>query len=218
MASSWADVDRFLEGVLDVHDTVLDEVLAANRAAALPAIDVSPLQGRLLMLLARLSGARRVLEVGTLGGYSTVWLARGLPEEGRIVTLELSPRHAEVAAANVAGAGFADRVEIRVGPALDSLARLREEGGDPFDLVFLDADKPNNPRYIEAALALCRPGSVLVVDNVVRGGGVVDGADPASAGSREALQVLGGHPRLDATALQTVGSKGWDGFAVAVVR
>jgi predicted O-methyltransferase YrrM len=218
MASSWADVDRFLEGALSVHDPVLDQVLAANRAAALPAIDVSPLQGRLLMLLARLSGARRVLEIGTLGAYSTIWLARGVGEEGRITTLELSPRHAEVAARNIATAGFSSRVDIRVGPALDTLDRLKEEHATPFDLVFLDADKPNNPRYIEAVLPLSRSGTVLIVDNVIRGGGVLGGTDPASEGSRRALELLGQHPQLDATALQTVGAKGWDGFALAVVR
>jgi predicted O-methyltransferase YrrM len=218
MASSWADADRFLEGALGVHDPVLDAVLAANRSAALPAIDVSPLQGRLLMLLARVSGARRVLEIGTLGGYSTIWLARGIGADGRITTLEVSERHAEVAGQNVARAGLSDRISIRLGPALATLQALREEGVAPFDLVFIDADKPNNPHYVEAVLPLTRPGTLLIVDNVIRGGGVVDGTDPASTGSREAVELLGRHPALDATAIQTVGAKGWDGFALALVR
>ncbi len=218
MASSWADADRFLEDALGIHDPLLDGVLEANRSAGLPAIDVSPLQGRLLMLLSRLCGARRVLEIGTLGAYSTIWLARALPEDGRVTTLELSQRHADVAAQNIARAGLSDRIRILVGPALDSLKRLGTEHTPPFDLVFIDADKPNNPHYIEAVLPLSRPGTVVIVDNVVRGGGVVDGVDPASQGSRDALELLGRHPSLDATAIQTVGSKGWDGFALALVR
>jgi predicted O-methyltransferase YrrM len=217
-AESWERVDLFLEETLGLRDPVLDAVLTANARAGLPAIDVSPAQGALLMLLAQLTGARRVLEIGTLGGYSTIWLARGMPEDARIVTLEVSAHHAATARANLERAGVADRVDIRVAPALESLEALLGEGAEPFDLVFIDADKPNNPSYVEAAIALSRPGTVLLVDNVIRSGAVVDGPEPSSAGSRDALALLGRDPRVDATALQTVGRKGWDGFALARVR
>lgn len=218
MDERWGHVDRYLEQALGLHDRVLDDAHAANAAAGLPAIDVSPPQGRLLMLLVRLSRARSVLEVGTLGGYSTIWLARGLPEGGSVVTLEVSPLHARVAAGNLERAGVADRVTIRLGAALDILTDLRSEGAGPFDLVFLDADKPNNPRYLEAALDLSRSGTVILVDNVIRGGAVLDGTDSGAVAGRETLELLGRDPRVDATAIQTVGVKGWDGFALAVVR
>nr|WP_281373119.1 O-methyltransferase [Kineococcus aurantiacus] len=202
------------------EDETLELVLDENQAAGLPPIDVSPLQGGLLSLLVRLSGARRVLELGTLGGYSTVHLARALPPGGRVVTLEHDPRHAEVARRNIARAGFGDVVDVRVGAALDTLPVLAAEGGDPFGLVFVDADKPNNPRYLEWALRLTRPGSLVVVDNVVREGRVVDdtSSDPVVTGTRAFLTALGEDPRLEATALQTVGAKGWDGFTLALVR
>jgi predicted O-methyltransferase YrrM len=208
-------VDDYLTGVLVGPDAALDAALAANRAAHLPPIDVSPTEGKLLYLLARLVGARRVLEIGTLGGYSTIWLARALPAGGRVVTLEREPHHAAVAADNVARAGLAAAVEIVVGPALDTLPTL----DGPFDLVFVDADKPSNPDYVAHAVRLSRPGTLIVVDNVVRGGRVADAADtdPAVVGSRGALAALAAEPRLAATAVQTVGAKGHDGFALAVV-
>ncbi len=176
---------------------------------------MSPNQGKLLHLIARLRGARRILEIGTLGGYSTIWLARALPADGRLVTLEYAAKHAEVARANLARAGLADRVDVRVGPALDTLPTL--EG--PFDLVFIDADKPNNPGYFRHALRLTRPGSVIIVDNVVRGGRVADAAstDPAVVGTRALADLLAAEPTVDATMIQTVGAKGYDGFAFALV-
>ena len=218
MSESWSVIDAYLNGVLLPPDPIADAILAANAQAGLPAIDVSPTQGRLLQLLVRMSGARRVLEVGTLGGYSTMWIWRGLPEDGTVVTLEVNEAHARVARANLDRAGVGNLVDIRVGPALETLPTLADS--DPFDFVFLDADKRNNPRYLEWALKLTHPGSVLVCDNVVRGGDVADPdvADADARGTREFLETLGSDPRLEATALQTVGIKGWDGFALAVVR
>jgi predicted O-methyltransferase YrrM len=208
-------VDDYLADALVGRDAALDAALAANRAAGLPPIDVSPTQGKLLHLLARAAGARRILEIGTLGGYSTIWLARALPDGGRLVTLEREPRHAAVAAENVARAGLAAAVDIVVGPALDTLPTL----DGPFDLVFVDADKPSNAAYVAHAVRLSRPGTVIVVDNVVRGGRVTQrgDADPAVQGSRAVIAALAADPRLDATAVQTVGAKGHDGFALAVV-
>jgi predicted O-methyltransferase YrrM len=208
-------VDDYLTGLLVGPDQALDASLAANRAAGLPAIDVSPLQGKFLHVLARALGVRSVLEIGTLGGYSTIWLARAVPDDGRVVTLERSAHHAEVAAANIARAGLSARVEIVVGPALETLPGV--EG--PFDLVFIDADKPSNADYLAHAVRLSRPGTVIVVDNVVRGGRVADADDddPAVVGSRRVVEALATDDRLSATALQTVGSKGHDGFAIAVV-
>jgi predicted O-methyltransferase YrrM len=216
----WTAVDRYVEGLLIPDDPVLDGALAANAAAGLPAHDVSPAQGKLLFLLARLAGVRRVLEVGTLGGYSTIWLARALPEAGRLVTLEVDPGYAEVARANLASAGVAGRVEIQVGPALETLATLVDEDADPFDLIFIDADKPNNPGYLRAALDLSRPGTAIVGDNVVREGAVIDfgSDDPRVQGVRGFHEVLATDPRVDATTIQTVGSKGYDGFSLAIVR
>lgn len=202
------------------QDAALAEALAANAAAGLPAHDVSPAQGKLLHLLARMVGARRVLEIGTLGGYSTLWLARALPPGGRVVTLEADPRHAAVARANFERAGLADRIELRLGRALDALPRLEAEAQGPFDLVFLDADKPNHAAYLAGALRLARPGSVIVADNVVREGAVIDAAstDDRVQGIRAFFELLAAESRLDATAIQTVGEKGWDGFAIALVR
>lgn len=193
----------------------LDWVIAANAAAGLPGIDVSPAQGKFLALLVRITGAVRVLEIGTLGGYSTLWMASALPEGGRIITLEAEPLHARVARENIARAGHAGRVEVIEGPAVESLARL--EG--PFDLIFVDADKPSNPDYLRAALRLSRKGTVIVLDNVVRGGGVVDAEsrDPSIIGTRAAFDMIAREPRLTATAIQTVGAKGWDGFAIMTV-
>ena len=215
--STWTEVDDYLTATLLPDDPVLTAALANSRAAGLPDIAVSPAQGAFLHLLARMQGATRILEIGTLGGYSTIWLARALPGHGRLVTLEISPAHAEVARANLAAAGLSDKVEVRVGPAAESLPGLADLA--PFDLIFMDADKPGNPGYLTAAVRLSRPGAVIVVDNVVRKGGVADAAstDPGVIGSRSVLELIGAEPRLTATAIQTVGSKGWDGFAIAIV-
>lgn len=220
MSAEWNTVDGYLAEKLLADDPALDAALAANRAAGLPAIDVSPLQGKLLHLIARAMSARRILEIGTLGGYSTIWLARALPEDGRVVTLELDPHHAQVARANVDRAGIGGKVEIRVGAAQDSLAALAAEGGAPFDLVFIDADKRNNGVYVRAAIDLARSGSVIIVDNVVRDGRVIDGDsdDAMIQGTRRLFDMLAAEARLDATAIQTVGSKGWDGLMMALVR
>lgn len=201
-------------------DPVLDAVLAANAAAGLPAIDVSPAQGRMLHLFARMVGARHILEVGTLGGYSTICLGRALPPGGRLVSLEIDSRHAEVARCNLAAAGLQECVEVRIGPALESMARLKAETADPFDFVFVDADKQNNAAYVRAALDLSSPGTVIVVDNVVREGGVLEAGsdDPRIKGTRELFDMLAGEARLDCTAVQTVGAKKWDGFVLALVR
>jgi predicted O-methyltransferase YrrM len=215
----WTTVDTFLNATLLPDDPALTAALAANAAAGLPTIDVAPNQGKFLHLLARAQGARRILEIGTLGGYSTIWLARALPAEGRLISLELDAHHAATARTNVARAGLADLVEIRVGPAARSLTQLIAEHAEPFDFIFIDADKPSYPQYLELALQLSHPGTVLLGDNVIRDGEV---ANPASSddrvqGVRRFLQMLGSDPRLSATALQTVGSKGYDGFAMALV-
>ncbi|MCQ1993863.1 O-methyltransferase [Arthrobacter sp. zg-Y1171] len=214
--SQWEQVEEYLSSRVVRPDDQLKAIVAATGAAGLPTIEVTAAQGKFLMLLARISGARRILEIGTLGGFSTAWLARALPDDGELITCEYEPRHAEVARANLAAAGLMDRVTIQVGAALDTLPDLAE--AEPFDLFFIDADKVNNPAYLEWAVKLSRPGSVIVLDNVVRGGTVLDPrGDEAVQGTRAAVDILGSHPRLDATALQTVGSKGWDGFALAVV-
>jgi predicted O-methyltransferase YrrM len=215
----WSAVDRYITDLLVPPDPALDEALRASAEAGLPAINVTPNQGKLLHLLARVLGARGILEVGTLGGYSTIWLARALSADGRLVTLESDPKHAEVARANLARAGLADVVELRLGPALETLPQLAAEGRGPFDLVFIDADKPSNADYFEWALKLSRRGSLIIVDNVVRKGAVVDAAssDPTVQGVRRFYERLAAEPRVSATAVQTVGSKGYDGFAVALV-
>ncbi|MFI6276669.1 O-methyltransferase [Streptomyces sp. NPDC050988] len=218
----WHDVDDYFTGLLAPPDDALTDALKDSDAAGLPHINVAPPQGKLLHLLAVIQGATRILEIGTLGGYSTIWLARALPQDGRLITLEYSEQHAEVARRNLARAGLDKITEVRVGPALDSLAKLADEGdGDtaPFDLVFIDADKVNNPRYVEWAVKLTRPGSLIILDNVVRGGAVTDPTsdDPSVRGTREALDLFATHPKLTATAIQTVGSKGYDGFALARV-
>lgn len=216
----WQAVDGYISDLLVTEDEALTEALAASGAAGLPAINVAPNQGKLLHLLARTQGARTALEIGTLGGYSTIWLARALPEDGRLISLEYDPAHAEVARANIARAGLAKIAEVRTGAALDTLPRIEAEpGAGPFDLVFIDADKRNNARYVEWALRLTRPGSLIIVDNVVRGGGVVDtkSEDPSILGTREMFELVAREPRLDATALQTVGVKGYDGLLVARV-
>lgn len=219
-AEKWQAVDSYFASLLAPHDAALDDVLAANVKAGLPAHDVSPAQGKMLALFVTMSGARRILEIGTLGGYSTIWFARALPASGQIVTIEANAAHADVARANLDRAGVADRVELRIGKALDVLPLLEAETAGPFDLIFIDADKPNNPAYLQWALRLSRPGTVIIGDNVVRGGAVVDpdSTDPNVQGVREFLELIAADPRLNATAIQTVGEKGWDGFMLAVVR
>jgi len=216
----WETVDKYLAGLLAPHDDALAAALEANAAAGMPAIDVSPTQGHFLNILARSIGARNILEIGTLGGYSTIWLARALPADGRLVTLEVNPKHAEVAKSNVERAGVAAMVDVRVGPALETLPQLQAEGLGPFDLVFIDADKPNNPNYLAWALLLSRPGTLIICDNVIRKGAVADAdsSDASVQGSRAVLELFASDPRLNSTAVQTVGSKGYDGFAIAVVR
>ncbi len=215
----WTAVDRYLEDALKLSDPVLEKAVASAKAAGLPEIAVSPAQGKLLGLLARARGAKRILEIGTLGGYSAIWLARALPPGGRLVTLERESRHAEVARANFALAGLAGAIELRLGPALETLPALVAEGAEPFDLVFVDADKPSLPQYFEWSLRLASPGAVLVFDNVVREGGVLDtsGADATVVGVRRLHEQLAAEPRVSATAIQTVGVKGWDGFTLACV-
>jgi predicted O-methyltransferase YrrM len=215
----WTAVDRYFSDLLVSADPALDEALAACASAGLPAINVSPVQGKLLQLLARAIGARNVLEIGTLGGYSTIWLARALPDGGRVISLEADPTHAEVARANIARAELDTRVEVRLGMALDLLPTLAAEGGNPFDFIFIDADKPNNAAYFDWALKLSRPGSIIVVDNVVRGGDVIaaDSDSPTVQGVRRFRERLAAEPRVSATAIQTVGGKGYDGLAIALV-
>lgn len=215
----WSDVDRFIVDTVIGNDDALDATLRSNHAAGLPAIDVSPAQGKFLHLLTRSVRARSVLEIGTLGGYSTIWFARAVGPDGFVRTLEYSAEHAAVARANLDRAGVGDRVTIDVGAALDTLPAI-EERGDIFDLVFIDADKENNSNYVRAAIRLTHPGSIIVVDNVVRGGAVADSTatDARVVASRELLTLLNAEPRLDSTVIQTVGSKGWDGFAFALVQ
>lgn len=215
----WNDVDDYFAALLSPADEPLTAALRDSDAAGLPPIAVAPNQGKLLQLLAQIQGARRILEIGTLGGYSTIWLGRALPADGRLITFEYDATHAEVARRNLARAGLDGISEVRVGPALESLPKLAEENPEPFDLVFIDADKVNNPRYVEWALKLTRPGSLIVVDNVVRGGRVTDAdsTDRSVRGTREALELIAAHPKLSGTAIQTVGSKGYDGFALARV-
>ncbi|OYY90212.1 MAG: methyltransferase [Sphingomonas sp. 28-66-16] len=216
---AWTAVDGYIGDKLIGDDPALAATLAANAAAGLPDIDVSPVQGRMLHLFARMAGARRILEIGTLGGYLTICLARALPADGALVSLELDPHHADVARANIAAAGLADRVEVRTGAAIGALGAMIAADEGPFDLVFIDADKENGADYVRAALALGRPGTTIIVDNVVREGGVLDPAsdDPRIIGTRALFDLVGAEPRLSATAVQTVGAKKWDGFLLAVV-
>jgi predicted O-methyltransferase YrrM len=215
----WKAVDAYVTETIVAPDPALEAALAANTAAGLPSIDVSAPQGKLIHLLARMMGARKALEIGTLGGYSTIWLAGALPDRGRLISLEWSARHAEVARRNIARAGLGDKVEVRTGPALETLPKIEAEGLGPFDFVFIDADKENNLAYLEWALRLSRSGTAIVVDNVVRDGEVVDAgsADTDVIGVRRMFEAMAREPRLSATAIQTVGAKGWDGFALAVV-
>lgn len=219
-ADIWRAVDDYFTERLIPADDALTAALAASADAGLPPIQVSTTQGKQLMLMAQMLGAKSILEVGTLGGYSTIWLARGLAAGGRLITLEVDPTHVQVARANLDRAGFADTVEVRLGRAIDTLPQLEAEGVGPFDLTFIDADKPSNPDYFRWALRMSRPGSVIIVDNVVRAGKVADASsdDPAVRGTRALMDVLASEPRVDATAIQTVGAKSYDGFALAIVR
>ena len=216
---TWSAVDDYIVENLLPADTVLEAALRSNRSRGLPAIDVSPAQGKLLHLLARMNNAKRILEIGTLGGYSTIWLARALPADGKVVTLELDPHYADVARINFKMAGLSDRIDLRVRPALKSLEDIGARGAEPFDMIFIDADKPNNPNYLAWAMKLSRPGTVIVCDNVIRDGAVLDksGGDPNVEGARAAFSFMAKEARLEATAVQTVGAKGYDGFAIAVV-
>jgi predicted O-methyltransferase YrrM len=216
---TWVKVDEYFGALLAPQDEALASALAANAQAGLPAIDVAPVQGRFLQLLVQIAGAKRILEIGTLGGYSTIHLARGAGEDGHVLTLEYNPAHAEVALANLSAAGVLGRVQVKVGKAVDNLPLVQQEMSAPFDFIFIDADKRSNPEYLEWALRLSRPGSVIVVDNVVRGGRVLEAesADEDIQGIRRFTEMLAKEPRLSSTALQTVGAKGYDGFSISVV-
>jgi len=216
----WTAVDRYISDTLIPADPVLEAALTASTKAGLPPIAVAPNQGKWLMILAQAIGARSILEMGSLGGYSTIWLARALPADGRLITLEADPRHAEVARANIVRAGLASKVELRLGKALDTLPQLAAEGLGPFDFIFIDADKGNYPGYLEWAVKLSRPGTVIIGDNVVRDGDVIDAnnTDPAVQGVRRMNEIIAADSRLTATAIQTVGSKGYDGFMIAIVK
>lgn len=215
----WTSVDDYITQLFVQSDPIMQETLAASETAGLPSISVAPNEGKLLMLLAQLCGARNILEIGTLGGYSTIWLARGMVSEGSLITLEANPKHAEVARLNIARAGFTDRVEVRVGPARDTLPQLATEGRSPFDLIFIDADKEGYPEYLAWALKLARPGALIIADNVIRDGKILDPADtdPRVQGARRFNQLLAEEPRVKATVIQTVGGKGHDGMAIAIV-
>jgi predicted O-methyltransferase YrrM len=215
----WTAVDDYINSQLAPSDPVLEAALNASAAAGLPEIAVTPSQGKLLHLLARSQNARHILEIGTLGAYSTIWLARALPADGQLITLEFSPKHAEVARANIARAGLSDKVELREGPALETLPELAVEGVAPFDLIFIDADKENNANYFTWALRLSRPGSLIFIDNVIRDGAVADATstDPMVQGVRRLNELLAKETRVIATTIQTVGSKGYDGFTLALV-
>jgi predicted O-methyltransferase YrrM len=216
----WTAVDRYISDTVVHSDSALDAALEASTKAELPAIAVTANQGKLLHILARLVGARNVLEIGTLGGYSTIWLARALPKGGRVITLEVNPKHADVARANVNRAGLASTVEIRLGAALETLPKLAGDKLGSFDLIFIDADKANIPEYFTWSLKLSRPGGLIVVDNVVRKGAVIDADsdDPDVQGVRRLNNMLTKEERVTATTIQTVGSKGYDGFTIALVN
>jgi predicted O-methyltransferase YrrM len=215
----WTDVDRYICEHLVASDEALDGAQRAAKEAGLPPISVSAAQGKLLQVLVQLQRAKTVLEIGTLGGYSTIWMARALPEGGRLISLEIDPKHAEVATASLEAAGVGDKVEVRLGAAIDTLPTLAAEGVGPFDLVFIDADKASNADYLVWALKLSRKGTMIIVDNVVRNGAVLDADtdNPDIVGTRRLFDALAAEARLNATAIQTVGAKGYDGFVIAVV-
>ena len=216
----WSSVDRYLSEVLGGGDSILEAALRASADAGLPAINVAPMQGKLLNLLASALHARSILEIGTLGGYSTIWMARALPPDGRLISLEMDPRHAEVARANLARAGLSQVAEVRVGKALDSLPKIADAGLAPFDFIFIDADKNNMPEYFRWALKLSRSGSMIVFDNVIRDGKVIDAAsnDENVRGVRQLNELLAKETRVSATSIQTVGAKGYDGLTFALVN
>lgn len=217
---TWSLVDNYFCDALLPDDPVLTAALADSDAAGLPSQHVAPNQGKLLNLFARMQGAKKILEIGTLAGYSTIWLARALPDDGKVVTLEAIPRNAQVARVNIERAGLSHLVDIRVGRAIDTLPRLVDEGCGPFDMIFIDADKPSNPQYLEWSLKLARPGTVIIGDNVVRNGEVANAlsTDANVQGVRRFVELMAANPRLSATAVQTVGSKGYDGFSLAIVK
>jgi predicted O-methyltransferase YrrM len=219
MQETWAAVDRYFGERLAPHDEALAACIDVNRKAGLPSIDVPALMGKFLDLMVRISGARNVLEIGTLGAYSTIWMARALPAGGQVITLEIDPHHAEIARKNLARAGVLERVEITVGPAVDAMKALYEGAAPPFDLVFIDADKKSIPEYLDWSIKLSRPGTIIIVDNVVRDGKVLDDAstDADIQGVRRMTEMMASNPRLSATAIPTVGARGYDGFAMAVV-
>ena len=216
----WTSVDNYLGEVLVRQDRHLDNAVAASDAAGLPSIQVSPLQGKLLEIMIEMMRAKNILEVGTLGGYSTIWMARSLPADGHVVTIEIDPKHAHVAQENFNRAGLAEKIDLRTGNAREILPAMIDEGAGPFDFVFIDADKASNPDYFGWALEMSRPGTVIIVDNVIREGSIVDaGSEDASVkGVRRLNELMAGNPRISVTALQTVGIKGYDGFSVAIVR
>ncbi|OMD92344.1 methyltransferase [Paenibacillus odorifer] len=218
--TTWDKVDQYITERLIPQDAVLEEVLVTNQQAGLPPFDVSPSQGKFLNLLVQMKGARRILEIGTLGGYSTIWMARALPSDGQIVTLELDPIHAQVAKANLSLAEVDHLVELRVGDALEQLSQMKQEGVEPFDFIFIDADKPNNPNYLKWSLQFSQPGTVILGDNVIREGEVINenSEDARVVGVREFYDLLAEEPRISATAIQTVGSKGYDGFVLGIVN
>jgi predicted O-methyltransferase YrrM len=215
----WIAVDEYINGVLIPSDPILDAAVHASTEAGLPSIQVSPPQGKLLHLLARALAARNILEIGTLGGYSTIWMARALPPGGRVITLEADAKHAKVARANFARAGFAEVIDLRLGPALDTLPKIAAEGRGPFDLIFIDANKSTMAEYFDWSLKLSKPGTMIISDNVIRDGAVIDptSKDPDIQGVRRFNERLAAEPRVSATEIQTVGSKGYDGFALALV-
>jgi predicted O-methyltransferase YrrM len=215
----WTSVDDYITDLFVPFDPIMQETLATSQAAGLPSISVAPNEGKLLMLLAQLCGARTILEIGTLGGYSTIWLARGMASGGSLITLEASAKHAEIARLNIARAGLTNMVEVRVGPASQTLPKLAAEGRGPFDLIFIDADKEGYPEYLAWALKLARPGTLIIADNVIREGKILDPADndPRVQGARRFNQLLADEPRVKATVIQTVGGKGHDGMAIAIV-
>ncbi|MED1788466.1 O-methyltransferase [Brevibacillus laterosporus] len=216
----WAEVDQYFNSMLLPSDPILDEVLQANAKAGMPAIDVAPNQGKLLYLLAKIRGAKKILEIGTLGGYSSIWLARALPQDGQLISLEYEQSFAQVAEENLKKAGLAEKVSILVGPALETLPTLQEKGMTGFDMIFIDADKQNNPHYLQWALKLCNPGAIILGDNVVRDGEVIhpESEDDRIQGIRQFIDLLSSEPRIESTAIQTVGSKGYDGFVLGVVK
>jgi predicted O-methyltransferase YrrM len=217
---SWNKVDEYFIGKLKLSDSILDHVLRTNRKSGIPEIDVSPSQGKFLYLMAKMKGVRNVLEIGTLGGYSSIWFARALPESGKVYTLEVNPEFAKIANQNIQYAGYEDKVEVIVGDALDSLPKLKERGVAPFDLIFIDADKTNNPYYLKWAMSMSKSGTLIIADNVVRDGEVINAisSDERIHGIRQFMDLLANENRIECTAIQTVGSKGYDGFLMGLVK